>query len=254
MPPPCCVLAPAHAALSCSSPAACRWAFITTCAVSLCPSWLRALHHHAPQDNRHALLCRQHAHLQHLSWCLVRPAFALGRALSSGWSCCAMPPVRATSGGDLGSPEPFCSDSDGSVSTSACPPVQPTCPLAAPVLGRVCPQMGPLERLVMLCMTLSGPLTVVTQAHPSLFMAMAMVAWQLQHPCGTVTAPMSPPQHAAKLPSWSHRWYREFRRDLARHVLVSCIDRLIASLPYSKSPCIVSEVDPCVLMFGIKCH
>jgi hypothetical protein len=67
-------------------------------------------------------------------------------------------------------------------------------------------------------------------------------------------AAVSPPQHAVKLPSWSHKWYREFRRDLARHVLVSRIDRLIASLSSSESPRVVSEVDPPICPFGIRRH
>jgi hypothetical protein len=47
---------------------------------------------------------------------------------------------------------------------------------------------------------------------------------------------MSPPQHTVKLPSWLHKWYHEFYHDLARHVLVSHIDQLIASLSSSESP------------------
>jgi hypothetical protein len=176
MPPPRRVLAPAHAALSCSSPAAHRWAFITTCAVSLCPLWLCALHHHAPQDNRRALPCRQHAHLQCLSWRLVRPAFALRRAFSSGWSCCTMQPLVVAT---WARPSLFVAKAMV-VSTLARLPAQPTCPLAvsltAPVLARVRPWIGPLEQLAVPCMTLSGPLMVATRARPSLFVATATAA------------------------------------------------------------------------------
>jgi hypothetical protein len=176
MPPPCHVLAPARATLSCSSPAACRWAFITTCAVSLCPLWLCALHHHAPQDNRHALPCRQHAHSQCLSRHLVWPVFALRRAFSSGWSCCTMQPLVVAT---RARPSLFMAKAMAAL-TLARLPAQPTCPLAAslvaPVLACIHPRMGPLEQLAMPCMTLSGPLMVVTRARPSLFVATATVA------------------------------------------------------------------------------
>jgi hypothetical protein len=53
MSPPRHVVAPALAALLCPSPTARRWAFITTRAMSPCPSWLRALRLLAPRGCTH---------------------------------------------------------------------------------------------------------------------------------------------------------------------------------------------------------
>ncbi len=52
---------------------------------------------------------------------------------------------------------------------------------------------------------------------------------------------MSPPQHTAKLPSWSELWYRWYRRELARHMYVSYVDSLMSHLPPLYTPRFGSE-------------
>ena len=52
---------------------------------------------------------------------------------------------------------------------------------------------------------------------------------------------MSPPQHVAKLPSWSARLYRWHCRDLACHMYVSYINSLMSHLPPLSMPHFGSE-------------
>ncbi len=74
---------------------------------------------------------------------------------------------------------------------------------------------------------------------------MGLLGWESQSD-GRV---MSPPKHMAKLPYWSESWYRQFRRDLARHVYSLYVSSLISRLPPLISPCFGSEAEPDVPFF-----
>ncbi len=62
-------------------------------------------------------------------------------------------------------------------------------------------------------------------------------------------ARVSPPQHAAKLPSWSHPWYHWFCQELVHHIYISYCNSLMFCLPPLRIPCFRSEEEPYVLMF-----
>ena len=74
---------------------------------------------------------------------------------------------------------------------------------------------------------------------------MGLLGWESQSD-GRV---MSPPKHMAKLPYWSESWYRQYRRNLARHMYSSYVSSLISRLPPLVQPCFGSEAEPDILFF-----
>ena len=58
---------------------------------------------------------------------------------------------------------------------------------------------------------------------------------------------MSPPRYADKLPGGSEEWYRQFERELFRHVLIARINALVTRFETrdrSGPPRVVSEEEP----------
>ncbi len=65
---------------------------------------------------------------------------------------------------------------------------------------------------------------------------------------------LSPPKHAVKLPYWSSEWYRQYRREVARHMYISYLVSLMSCLSLHAVPHFRSEAAPDVLFFMNQSH